>query len=394
MNMNFCQKCHWNNEDLGVHCARCGATLLPPLIPQPSLEAMEDFQDEDKFEILNLLDSVRRFSERRLDGVDLSLELQSQFNLRVSVVLERLLKTLEENGTIDRKHFHREVEEEVGLKRFSLEQKALLERRREAVLTHCNGKDAGAFAALVEFAWPLLYTSRHREAVEGLHRALEMDPVNPVLLRTLAEILFIGGDLAGAEKLNRRLLERFPDRPGGNMLSAMIQLKRGNAAAAIERLRAAREASPRSFTLHFLAGTAHFLKHEFEKAGESFREACRSRPLPVVPPLSAMAFYLGNKVADAETLLEENSALTDETGFAPFLQGLIRLRRNQPRKADEHFRRATAANRKWRKVISRLATPGPDHTEPAQIRYFTGLLRRRMEEIMALLISEIQNFNG
>ncbi len=387
--MNLCQKCHWNNVEFVTECSRCGAAMLPPMVPHIHSSALDEFLTEEKSDVLHAVGALRQVVENRTNAFGEAFNAQSTINLQIFSVLDRLVVRLDEEGLLDRRKFYEAVDLDVRMKRFAFTQKMLLDDRLEAVLRD-PPKRGERFGELVRQAWPLIYSQRHQEAMSLLREAAGLQPGNVALLRTLAEINYIRGDVASAQTFVQKLVTAAPDLLPGHLLAVLIHLKKGEVQPAMEILQNIHQDQACAFSRHFLEGTVRFLSHSFEEAGEAFRNASRLHDSPELPSLGAMAFFLGGDIRSAENLLGDSPGDADPTGLSEFLQGMIRLRRRHFRKADACFRQAAACNPKWDKARKRLTEGEAAQTHSNQVRIFTVHLRRRMEEMMTVLFEEIQ----
>jgi len=390
--MNICQKCHTLNPDLATRCRRCKAELMPPLVPQHLKEEVSFMLDDEELGRISSLELNLRSSEKNLEELTDYLGKQSFNNLHLLMTVEQLLEALDKAGVINRKSLERKVRMELQGQIFGYEQRQELQQRTAAILDHFQGPEARKFKLCLRLAIPLLYTPAHPKGLRHLHRALRLDPENPRLLQVLAEIHYIVGEYAAAERMLDRLAALRPGFVAAGLMRALIQLKRGDYPAARTSLEEACRQAPASFAAHFLLGVAHFLNQDFDRAGTIFRKAHRCRALPEVSLLSSMAFCLGSHPERAASWSRETAKNERAGGFQHFLSGMIHLRRKQAKEAAAHFRQAIQRNPRWEGVIQKLQDSGPEQAAETPSRIFTSRLHREMENLMGLLMSEIQNF--
>lgn len=89
---------------------------------------------------------------------------------------------------------------------------------------------------LMSYAYFLEWNDRPQEAIRILERALEVDPLEPVVLANAARL----GELAHAQTLR----EKVPENPAGWAVAGEAYLRRGDLARSLEYFRIAEEKSP------------------------------------------------------------------------------------------------------------------------------------------------------
>lgn len=389
--MNICQKCHTLNPDLAIHCQKCRAALLPPVIPQHLREEVDFLLDDDQLERISSLEFNLKTSRKDLEELVDYLEKQFFNNLHLTITVEKLLRELTRRGVIDSRKIKRQVRRKIRGQLFGFSQRQDLMERLGSVVACYRGDAPKKFRTLMDQAVPFLYTSNHKKGIQLLHLALKLDPDNIPLLRILAEIYFLLGQYSSSRRLLNNVARLAPGDVAAILLNGMILLKMGHYQAARELLERACGSVPSLFSASFLLGVACFLNSDFPGAAQAFRKAYGSNPLPQLSMLSAMAFCLDNSPRKA-AIPRRDQAELQETGFFHFLRGLISRQAKQPTRAEQHFQQAIHRDRRWQQVIQKLDPQNPDKSRQLQFRIFISRLHREMEELMGLLISEIQNY--
>lgn len=392
--MNFCQRCHASNPDLATQCGRCGAALLPPLVPNHLKEEVSFLLDDEELGRISSLEFNLKSSERNFEELVGYLEKQALTNYHLVLTVEKLIEALDRAGVVSRKKLERRVRQNLRDQLFSFEQRQELAGRKQAILECSADSGRDRLHQLVERAIPLLYTARHQDGLRSLRQALRLDPGNRALLQVLAEISFIIGNYTVAGRYLDRLTAVAPENVPARLLGSLIHLKKGRYPVAQECLETARANAPDSFAVHFLLGVVHFLRCDYQSAGDVFDQAYRVRPLPQVSLLRSMAFYAGEHTPPSRILPRGAGAQPVNTGFFHFLSGLIWLRAKRPGKAENHFKSAVRCNPRWGPVVQQMRELDPESSRRTQLKIFTSHLNREMEGLMGVLIAEIQNYHS
>jgi|GEM_PF-1054307 len=390
--MNICQKCHTLNPDLAIHCQKCRAALLPPVVPQHLREEVDFLLDDDQLERISSLEFNLKTSQKDLEELVDYLEKQFFNNLHLTFTVEKLLRELTRRGIVDSRRIRRQVRRKIRGQLFGFSQRQDLAERLGSVVASYGGDAPKKFRTLLDQSIPFLYTSSHKKGIQLLHLALHLDPDNVPLLRILAEIYFLLGRYSSSRRLLGHVARLAPGDVPAVLLNGMILLKLGHYQAARKILENAQQSAPGLFSATFLLGVACFLNRDFATAAQAFRKARGVNPLPQLSLLSAMAHCLANSPQKAAAIPRRDQAELQEKGFFHFLRGLISRQADQPERAEQHFQRAIHRDGRWRQVIQKLEPLDPEKSRQLQFRLFTSRLHQEMEELMGLLISEIQNY--
>jgi len=390
--MNICQKCHTLNSEFVAECRHCGAALMPPLVLDHfKLDVATLLEDDQQMGRISSLevnqDNFRKDVEELVDYI----EKHSFNNMYLAVTVDKLINTLDRAGIIRRKVLENQIRHEMQGNLFGFEQRIRLEDRLHTITENYKGAHAETFSDLLNRAIPLLYTSKHRQSMRLLNKALVMSPQNTGLLQIMAEICYITGNYSDARRFLIRIRRKRRDSVPANLFLALVCLKKGQYQKAQDCLESIRETTHQTFTAYFLMGVVHFLQQDFKNSGLIFKQAYDFRPLPQVSLLGSMAFYLSRSFGKAWTFSRKVQSSYDKSGFFHFLSGLINRQRNWNRKAESHFKKAGRYNQKWKTVLHEIDEMEPEKSFQRQTRLFTSKLHREMEDLIGLLVSEIQN---
>jgi TolB-like protein/Tfp pilus assembly protein PilF len=124
-------------------------------------------------------------------------------------------------------------------------------------------------------------TGRFREAVEEGERALELDPLSPIIPMLVANLRLCAWDWDGAEELYRHALEI--DAANENTLAnyALFLARMARPEEALSKINRALEIAPENpWTVGFYMGVLYYM-HEFD---ESIEVGLKSREMTPVPP--------------------------------------------------------------------------------------------------------------
>jgi TolB-like protein/Tfp pilus assembly protein PilF len=226
-----------------------------------------------------------------------------------------------------------------------------------------NDPDALGFVA-----GSLQFVGRFDEALPLAKKLVRIEPTQPLNALTVAGIYTNLEMYEEAEIECRRVIELIPDNAFGRLCLADIEFLRGNLAAAEKELETAKMLSPMN---HAVLGTSlyHEARRErFEaalKAGEQYRAGMAEGDMTD----ASLLVYLYQRLGELE---RANALYREEKRLEQF-----------PSEADEEW---------WRYLeMARLATLDADHEEALRFlagaydRGFRDLLRLRLDPVLAMM---------
>jgi arylsulfatase A-like enzyme/Tfp pilus assembly protein PilF len=199
-----------------------------------------------------------------------------------------------------------------------------------------------AFRAFEEARWAAL-AGRHRDAAARLEPLVRAEPGNVAFRLQLAESSRRAGDLAGAERHYRALLDLDPDRAETWYHFGVALNDQGRHADAVDAFARAIELEPERAAAHNLLGIAYLALGRLEDARAAFETAIEKNPD------DARAWNnLGNASRDLEQAAEAERAYRKaaalDPGYSDPLNGLgtLLVRERRAREALTLFDRALA----------------------------------------------------
>ena len=139
-----------------------------------------------------------------------------------------------------------------------------------------------------------------------LDAAAAQAPENPLVVQRVADLYLLNGEIAKAEPLYEKLLDRYPSAPGIRERLANLYIRTDKNEKAAKILEEIRKENPTDPSTHFFLGSLAYEKKDYAKAVESYETALRLNPEfePLYYDLAAAQIAL-HQPEKALALLEE-----------------------------------------------------------------------------------------
>ena len=133
-----------------------------------------------------------------------------------------------------------------------------------------------------QHGWTELPEESLRQSLETAHRAVDLDPTDPLAHRQLGVALAWSGDIRGYRAALRRSIELDPTSADAHILYGSSESALGNVNEAITSIETGLRLSPRDPALQHMGlvilGSAHLRAHRYQEAIEYSRRGIESRP--------------------------------------------------------------------------------------------------------------------
>jgi len=253
-------------------------------------------------------------------------------------------------------------------------------------------------AVMSNMGWCLLNMERYDDAASQFRRVLEIHPEHIHALASLANIAFIKGEFAEAVSLYKQVLRLEPNYMLAIKAMAGIAEGAGNLDEAAVFYAHATEVDPGNPDLWMDLGWVRFRQGRHEEALQALERARR-----IAPQAVQISLALGDVQSAAGRLDEAQASymrgLQADPRAAPgyYGLGLLELRRGDPAKAVELFKRALALapdKLAWHEDLARaLARAGQYDAAAAELRQYlaSGQVPAEKRDALQQQIEEYRN---
>jgi tetratricopeptide (TPR) repeat protein len=349
--MLLCQACGEANSEELEFCRRCHQRLLVVSGPEAEEELEDEREesfslDEHLLERISVLEEAVKRTNESVRQLLAALRKQERSLLINYAGLETARELLEEKGLVDGDDWGELWEAKMNFQFLAVEKRDRFLASKDRIVALHSGSHRSEFLSLIEDAEYALFGFEVAEAVARLEEAHKLDRSNYELAYFLGEFYFNEGEPERALLYLNRVLAVAPDHYEGLVFSGVIRHERGELAAAEEVLLRAIERYPDAFLPAFSLGAALAGQGQLARAVAFLERAVASDPVPQALFLLGRCYLEMGRVAPAIEVLKDTVRKDPGHEEAHHQLGMAYLERGFRKKALESFRAAQRLNPK------------------------------------------------
>ena len=363
--MILCQNCTTRNPLNREFCWKCGAKLLVASGPAAG-DVGIPMMEEHVLERISAIEYSLGTLSKRLDALVDTIERVAASNFIDHTMIETLTDALQEAG-INLSNLEEEWRKRIDTRILETQEVDRLVSRVERIMAGYRGPDRSQFGKWIEKSHDLLLSGQLRESIRFLKLALVQDPGNLDLALLLAEVYFQANAYANALRCLNRVLAGKPDHFEATFLAGLIQQRKGELRNAQRQFERAVGLKKDSSAAHATLGSLLANVGNKKLALKHLSTALKLKPSASVHYLLGALYYDSGQHRRAIRHLEQATELDPQYGEAFYQLGLLCLKMNWLRKAQQCFKTAQTLNPHEKRYRKRVRSFSGEATGPDQL---------------------------
>jgi tetratricopeptide (TPR) repeat protein len=363
--MIHCQNCTTRNPLNREFCWKCGAKLLVASGPAAS-DVGIPMMEEHVLERISALEYSLGMVNKRVDSLIDTIERVAASNFIDHTMIETLTDALQQAG-IDLSQLEEEWRKRIDSRILETQEVDRLGGRVDRILDAYRGPDRNQFSQWIDKSHDLFLAGQPKESIRFLKLALEHDSANAELGLLLAEVYFHTKAYGNAMRCLNHVLATRPDHFEATFLAGLIQQSKGELRNAQLQFERAVGLKKDSSAAHATLGSLLANVGNKKQALKHLSTALRLKPSASVHYLLGALYYNSGQHKRAIQHLKQATELDPQYGEAFYQLGLLCLKMNWLRKAQQCFKMAQTLNPHEKRYRKRVPSFSADATGPDQL---------------------------